>query len=263
MAALSDAAEGVATRARFFVDAGDKRTRRLSATLSVTGSGDGRAIIAVVRDETEVYLAERALTSLAATDALTGLANRRVFTEKLDQEWRRAAREDTPLSLLFIDVDRFKRFNDTYGHLQGDRCLRSIAEVIARAVTRAADLPARYGGEEFVLLLPNTDAHGARRVADHIRAAVEALAIPHVDGVGDGARVTVSLGVATQRPREPAQTTEGLLLAADRVLYEAKAAGRNRVCGGDAPPEPFDVEWRAAPAPAAPAREPGRAGRPV
>jgi diguanylate cyclase (GGDEF)-like protein len=112
---------------------------------------------------------ERKLAALATTDSLTGLANRRQFDERLQEEWARAKRDGTPLSLLMIDLDHFKRFNDHYGHQSGDGALRALAAILVSEALRPADLPARYGGEEFVMLLPNTDLQGCERVGDRVR----------------------------------------------------------------------------------------------
>jgi diguanylate cyclase (GGDEF)-like protein/PAS domain S-box-containing protein len=164
--------------------------------------------------------------ALAATDGLTGLANRRSFDETFDREWRRARREETPLALLMIDADKFKALNDRYGHPQGDRCLKAITAAIAERVRRPGDLAARYGGEEFAVLLPGTEAAGAHSLAEDIRRAVLALGIEHA-GSAEG-RVTVSIGAACVIPGDATAPAQ-LLAAADAALYAAKANGRNRV----------------------------------
>ncbi len=163
---------------------------------------------------------------------MTGLSNRRVLDNRLDEEWRRARRTGQPLSALFIDIDHFKRFNDTYGHASGDEALSAVAECISSTVRRAVDLVARYGGEEFAVILPDTSADGAAAVAEKIRRNVQAQDILHG---GDGSvAVTVSVGCATMVPAQGANALD-LLAAADRQLYLAKAAGRNRVsCGRSA-----------------------------
>ncbi len=166
------------------------------------------------------------LTVLAASDGLTGLANRRTFDERYREEWERAQRLRLPLSLLMLDIDEFKRFNDLHGHVAGDRCLRAVANVLLDAVKRPEDIAARYGGEEFAVLLPNTDAAGARGVAEEVRGAVMALGIAHP---GNGAqRVTVSVGVSTRVPL-PSEPSAMLVQLADTALYNAKCHGRNRV----------------------------------
>lgn len=160
-------------------------------------------------------------------DALTGLANRGAFDIGLQREWRRAERHGQPLSLLIADVDYFKLYNDTYGHLQGDACLRAVASTLVAGSHRTGDLVARYGGEEFVVVLPATTAEGATVVAERVRAGVEALAIPH-ERCECGPKVTVSVGAATTIP-EPDSSPECLLECADQALYRAKLQGRNRV----------------------------------
>jgi two-component system chemotaxis family response regulator WspR len=168
------------------------------------------------------------LARLSRTDALTGIANRRVFDERLDEAYRRLARERKPLSLVLLDVDFFKRFNDHYGHVSGDRCLHQLASSLPACARRPGDLAARYGGEEFAMLLPDTTREGALGVAENIRARVEGLGLTHA-ARGDGlAIVTVSLGVSTLIP-EDASTPTQLIVAADEALYEAKRKGRNCV----------------------------------
>ncbi|MBR0647740.1 sensor domain-containing diguanylate cyclase [Plastoroseomonas hellenica] len=184
-------------------------------------------MVAVVRDITERKAAEDELASLARTDGLTGLANRRCFDEVLKKEWRRALRDRTSLSLLLLDIDHFKLFNDAFGHPAGDACLRQVAHEVQTAVRRPADLAARYGGEEIALLLPNTVGSGATAVAEQVRAAIESLGIAH-SGLGGIDRVTVSVGVATAIPSADVGE-ESLLAAADAALYRAKRMGRNRV----------------------------------
>ncbi|NWC91908.1 MULTISPECIES: sensor domain-containing diguanylate cyclase [unclassified Pseudomonas] len=170
------------------------------------------------------YRAEKVLSELASTDALTGLANRRTLDQRLRLEWERAQRSGEPLALLMIDVDHFKAFNDRHGHQGGDEALRNVARVIGGNIRRPADLAARYGGEEFAVILPDTDDDGASIIAEHIRSAVEHL--PPADG--DALSVTVSIGVSTW-DKHSRSSREALLLNADRALYEAKHSGRNRI----------------------------------
>jgi diguanylate cyclase (GGDEF)-like protein len=170
--------------------------------------------------------AQAALMRLAATDPLTGLGNRRVLDNRLDEEWRRARRSGQPLSVLFIDIDHFKHFNDAYGHASGDEALTSVAECISAAVRRSIDVVARYGGEEFAVVLPETTAEGAFSVAEKIRRKVQGRHV--VQSHGEGVTVTVSVGCATCVPAAGANPLD-LLAAADRQLYAAKAGGRNRV----------------------------------
>jgi diguanylate cyclase (GGDEF)-like protein len=168
--------------------------------------------------------AEQELAQLAATDALTGVANRRSLDQALRHEWFRAQRSGKPLSLLMIDADHFKAFNDRHGHQAGDEALRALAEVIRANVHRPADLVARYGGEEFSVILAETGSEGARQIAEHIRAAVQEL--PLVDA--DESPMSVSIGIATWTTTSEINL-EQLLFSADKALYQAKEGGRNRV----------------------------------
>ena len=174
----------------------------------------------------QFHIANDLLAELATVDALTDVANRRRLDQYLAQEWQRAIRGRTPLSLLLLDVDEFKRYNDTYGHQAGDRCLQAVAGALRAIVHRAGDLPARFGGEEFAVVLPETPAEGARAVAESIRGAIADLAMPHAASTIAG-HVTVSIGVATLLPT-PEATPADLLASCDRALYRAKQAGRNR-----------------------------------
>lgn len=173
----------------------------------------------------------------ASTDALTGLANRRAFDETLLREWRRCMRSGASLGLAMIDVDYFKRFNDSYGHVAGDVCLHKIAQALAISVKRPADFSARYGGEEFAIILPDTDIAGAVHVLEEACEAVRALSVPH-KGVSLE-HVTMSVGIATSIPHTD-DDPQSLIAAADAMLYEAKSRGRNRVAAlgylSDAPP---------------------------
>lgn len=186
-----------------------------------------QAVVETLRDNTEQRLAQMALQSLAIKDGLTGLANRLSFDEKIEAEWLHNKREGTPLSVLLIDVDHFKLYNDTYGHQRGDACLKAVAQAIADQVFRQADLAARYGGEEFVVVLPTTEPEAAQAVAERIRHAVENLALPHGASLTSD-RVTLSVGVASTIP-DDSSGHDALIAAADAALYQAKHAGRNRV----------------------------------
>ena len=169
----------------------------------------------------------RELERLSVTDSLTGIANRRRFHEVLDSEWRRALRAMQPLAVLMIDVDAFKSYNDEYGHQRGDECLVQTVAALQSGLSRAGDFLGRYGGEEFVAILPNATAEVARMQAERLCDRVRALAIPH----GKSAVapiVTVSIGCASTRPA-PGAAPDDLVAAADRALYDAKRAGRNRV----------------------------------
>lgn len=167
------------------------------------------------------------LRELAAIDGLTGIHNRRSFDERIAIECRRHRRTPAPIGVAMIDVDHFKRFNDLYGHLAGDACLRQIAEVIDTTARRPGDLAARYGGEEFVVLLPNTDADAVVRYGEYLLERIRELKIPH-DGNGPGT-ATVSIGVTSGEPVADGCNV-ALVSLADEALYEAKRSGRNKVC---------------------------------
>jgi diguanylate cyclase (GGDEF)-like protein/PAS domain S-box-containing protein len=166
------------------------------------------------------------LKTLASTDALTGLANRRQFDATLHKEWYRALRDATPLGLLMIDLDRFKALNDRYGHQVGDAVLARLGQVIRDNVRRAGDLPARYGGEEFAVVLPGTAAAGAMEIGEHIRRAVAATDIS--DLIPGGQAISVSIGVAATVALAGGGSAT-LVHSADSALYQAKRNGRNRV----------------------------------
>lgn len=177
--------------------------------------------------------ANRELERLNAIDGLTGVANRRRFDETLRHEWLRAARGGHPLSLLFIDVDEFKPFNDGYGHVAGDECLRDLARLMAATLRRPPDLLARYGGEEFAVILPETGADGATSVARSLLEAVREAAIPH-EFSSVSPVLSISIGVATAIPeRADKEGYEVLLTIADEALYKAKNAGRDQVVEAD------------------------------
>lgn len=168
--------------------------------------------------------ANHRLQALTMQDGLTGIRNRRYFDDKLTQEWQRAIRSRDSLALLLIDIDFFKSFNDKYGHLVGDECLKRVAQAIDNAITRPSDAVARYGGEEFAVILPETGVEGALHVAENIRLAVERVRIE----VGEArVQVSVSIGVAILVPDE-GRASQDLILVADQALYDAKSAGRNR-----------------------------------
>ena len=164
---------------------------------------------------------------LSNLDGLTHIANRRRFDKAYAVEWLRARRDQRPLSILMIDIDHFKKYNDTYGHLQGDSCLRAVARAVAGSMHRPADLAARFGGEEFVALLPNTDASGALAIARQVQQLVEELELEHASS-GVSPLVTVSVGVACALPGQD-MDPDALIHAADTALYTAKNTGRNRI----------------------------------
>ena len=173
-------------------------------------------------------LANQKLEIHSQTDGLLGIANRKYFDTRLEDEWHRAVRDQHPVGLLMIDVDFFKNYNDHCGHVAGDACLQAVAKAAAARMVRGADLLVRYGGEEFVVLLPNTSPRGAQKVAEGIRLAVAELNIPHPDSsVAD--HVTVSIGAASILPDRQSKP-EQVVLAADQALYAAKQQGRDRVC---------------------------------
>lgn len=171
--------------------------------------------------------ANQRLKRLVALDGLTGIANRRHFDRVLDREVRRARREGLPLSLIFLDLDEFKRFNDTNGHARGDAVLRQVAHTLDETFRRGGDLVARYGGEEFAVVLPGVDLRRAGLYAERLRRRIWRLSIPYSD-LQDADRVTISGGVATIQPPLIASADE-LLSAADKALYRAKCLGRNRI----------------------------------
>jgi len=170
------------------------------------------------------------LQRLMNSDGLTGLSNRRHFDEYLELEWRRAIREQTQLSLMMIDVDYFKAYNDNFGHLEGDEALRQVAKAIRASSSRPSDLPARYGGEEFALVLPNTSPGGARLLAEKLRQTVASMSIPHI-APNEGSNLTVSIGLATIVPPVGSHSRQ-LIQSADQGLYAAKHNGRNQVVVG-------------------------------
>ena len=185
------------------------------------------AVVETLRDITVQKQAQIALELLATRDGLTGLANRRCFDESLGREWRRCKREGQPLALLIIDVDHFKQYNDTHGHLGGDDCLRRIAQTLEAVVQRGSDLIARYGGEEFAMILPNQTQQGTLIVAERVRVAVEQLNSSNTL-VSASNRITVSIGAAMTSIAD-GEDASSLIAAADEAMYQAKNSGRNRV----------------------------------
>ncbi|MDD5223220.1 MAG: diguanylate cyclase [bacterium] len=181
------------------------------------------------RVRTHIALKKQAdlLEQLSHVDALTQIANRRCFDKMFEQEWRRETRDRKSLSVLLIDIDHFKEYNDHYGHGAGDECLCRVASCLARSVARSGDLVARYGGEEFVVLLPDTDAKAAMGIAERMCSGIRALNIPHAYSSAAPC-LTVSIGCATTDPAG-ADSPQRLTETADRMLYRSKAAGRNRV----------------------------------
>ncbi len=171
--------------------------------------------------------ANKKLKLLSSLDGLTGISNRRIFDEFIDREWRRGLRNENPISLIMVDIDFFKKYNDGYGHQAGDDCLKKVAKTLAEEVSRPGDLVARYGGEEFVVVLGNTGKNVAVALAEKFRTKVEAVKIPHAySDISDV--VTLSIGVSTIVPKV-SLPPEKLLEAADKALYRAKHEGRNMV----------------------------------
>jgi len=199
---------------------------QISATLSIARNC-GSMLKRVMLSEQRLSEANARLTALSATDALTGIGNRRAFDQALQSAWQQAARDGTDLALLLIDVDHFKSFNDRYGHPAGDGCLRLIGAVLAAGIRRPSDFAARYGGEEFVILLPATTEAGARELGELLGTMIEEAAMPH-QGSPAGL-VTVSIGAASMAP-SPGDDSAALVALADRALYHAKQTGRARVC---------------------------------
>ncbi|MEO8684444.1 MAG: diguanylate cyclase, partial [Devosia sp.] len=198
-------------------------------------SGDGASMV-VVSDMTTLKSAETNLLVLteklqqqAVTDGLTGLLNRRAFDEALESELARSRRDNSWISLLMMDIDRFKAYNDHYGHQQGDACLKAVSDEFMRILKRPGDIVARYGGEEFVAILPNTDEDGAFFIADAFLKAVRALNLPHVGS--EKGIVTASVGLACYHPGEHPRSAVELVHRADRAMYDAKLAGRDRLTG--------------------------------
>lgn len=182
-----------------------------------------------LKNQLELKRQRDLLTHLSNYDGLTGIQNRNRFNSYLEDEWQRAIRMKTSLSLLLLDIDCFKQFNDNYGHVAGDVCLRKIAQSIAQTLKRSIDMTARYGGEEFACILPDTDHAGAMQLAEQIRQIIIELAIPHEYSRAEP-YVTVSIGVAVILPSSK-QSPLALIEAADSKLYQAKKAGRNCIKG--------------------------------
>jgi diguanylate cyclase (GGDEF)-like protein len=181
----------------------------------------------LVQQRLALLMTNERLRRLVGVDSLTGIANRRHFDRSLEREVRRARREGRPLSLIFLDLDEFKRFNDTYGHPRGDEVLRHVAQTLNETFRRGGDFVARYGGEEFAVVLPDVDARRAALYAERLRRRIWRLAIPYGNS-SSADRVTISGGVATIAPRMKVSADQ-LLRAADKALYRAKCLGRNQI----------------------------------
>ncbi len=179
------------------------------------------------RIEHELLKMQKKLEALSFEDGLTRTSNRRLFDERLDAEWKAACRAQQPISLILLDIDHFKQYNDYYGHVQGDECLVKVAEALKQVGARPRDIVARYGGEEFVLLLPETDETAALQLAERCRRSIEELYIPH-ETSGCSAFVTASIGVGTIIPA-PDMEPKGFCQVVDKLLYAAKQDGRNGI----------------------------------
>lgn len=228
---LSESAETGSATVRMRKKDGSTAWMEMNARLvRDPATGEPREFVTVLRNITERKIREEQLSALANTDALTGLPNRRAFDDAMEREWKRALREESRISLLLLDLDRFKAFNDRYGHRAGDECLRAVADAVNGAI-RATDVVARYGGEEIAVILPDTDLSGAVQLAERIRAAILTLRLKHDSNPGGGRVVTASIGAASALARrgETENQPECLLLAADTAMYKAKEGGRNRV----------------------------------
>lgn len=200
----------------------------LGAVDYITKPFNNSIVKARVKTHLQIVRQIRTIERLGMVDALTDIPNRRCFDTQIHAEWGRAIRENTPISLLMMDVDKFKNYNDTYGHPQGDVLLQTVAGIIAGSVKRPTDLIARIGGEEFAAILPNTDADGAVNVAETVRARVEATKVP-AEGSNFSTSATISIGVAAIRPTVN-DSIKDFVFAADKALYAAKEGGRNQVC---------------------------------
>jgi len=194
-------------------------------------AGDLIAVVETLRDMTTQKLAQNALQSLAHKDGLTGLANRRAFDDRFESNLNHAQLEQSSLSLLLLDVDHFKQYNDIYGHQKGDDCLKAVATTIAEQVHRPTDLAARYGGEEFAIILPGVDLSGAMQVAERVRMAVHELKCQH-SGNSSADCVTISIGVVSTIPNDEV-LPKNLIEIADKALYQAKHNGRNNVMSAE------------------------------
>jgi len=206
----------------------EDETRALDAGAAdfISKPVNAAVVRARVRTQLTVKRQRDALRAMVLLDALTGVANRRAFDERLEAEWRRCGRNRLPVALILVDIDHFKLYNDHYGHQAGDNTLLQVAGAMQRAAGRTQDLVARYGGEEFAILLPQLDARGATGVAGRLKAELDKMAIPHLASP-TAPLLTVSMGIACMTPGEHSLPAD-LIQVADALLYEAKAAGRNQ-----------------------------------
>ncbi|MDR3322428.1 MAG: diguanylate cyclase [Synergistaceae bacterium] len=202
----------------------------LGAVDYITKPFKNAIVLARVRTHIQIIHQIRTIERLGLIDPLTDIANRRSFDDRIDMEWRRSVREGKPISFLMMDLDKFKNYNDTYGHPQGDVLLKTVAKIFAAAARRPSDLAARLGGEEFGILLPDADLESALSIAEKIRSEVEATRIPAPDGAVTSA--TISIGAASLIPRE-GDLAKDFISKADVNLYNAKSTGRNRIYSGE------------------------------
>ncbi|MDR1515866.1 MAG: diguanylate cyclase [Synergistaceae bacterium] len=209
----------------------EERGFTLGAVDYITKPFKNAIVIARVRTHIKIVRQMRTIEMLGLIDPLTEISNRRGFYSHIDIDWRKCIRNRSPISFLMIDLDKFKSYNDTYGHPQGDALLRAVAGIFSAAARRPHDLAARLGGEEFGVLLPDTDANGALVIAEIIRAQVEAFRLPTADG-SEMTRTTISIGLASTVPQN-GESFNNLISRADENMYMAKNTGRNRVCCGE------------------------------
>ena len=186
------------------------------------------AFVELTKLKAELEESNNALQLLSCLDGLTGIANRRRFDDFMESEWKRAVRENSTLTLVMIDIDSFKAYNDNYGHQKGDETLKTVVSALNKGINRPADLLARYGGEEFVIVLPDTTMAGALQLAKSLLVNVRELNIPH-EYSDASSRVTISAGIACCEPEVRHNTVESLIEAADKAMYEAKIGGRNQI----------------------------------
>ena len=204
----------------------EARGLELGAIDYITKPFSHQIVKARVRNHIELKLFRDRLVKMSMVDGLTAIANRRQFDKEVEQQWQRSVRKQSPIAVLMLDIDFFKQYNDVYGHLKGDDCLKKVAEVLTQEMKRPTDLVARYGGEEFVCVLPETDLEGAKCVADNIITAINQANIEH-SGSKIGEHLTLSIGLVDILPTLDSSLVD-FLSSADKALYQAKVSGRNR-----------------------------------
>jgi diguanylate cyclase (GGDEF)-like protein len=204
----------------------EKKGLNLGAVDYISKPFDDMIVKLRVQHQIRIINQLRTIEQLSMIDQVTGIYNRRHFDNRLRLEWGRALRDSAPVGLLMIDIDKFKIYNDTYGHLQGDAALRVVAQVLTQSLNRVTDLAARWGGEEFVVLLPNTKLDGCLNIGEQLRANIESEEIPCADG--SQTKLTISIGVNEQTPEQTC-SVDAFISNADNALYAAKQAGRNKV----------------------------------